>query len=55
MKLFEGTPRPETIPHRVMAGLVPAIHVPNTARHTDVDARNECGHDGVVAIAKTRP
>ncbi len=42
------------LPHVVMAGLVPAIHVPPpprplpacTAMPQDVDARNKSGHDG---------
>jgi len=29
----------------VMAGLVPAIHVLNSAKTKDVDARHEAGHD----------
>jgi hypothetical protein len=29
-----------------MAGLVPAIHVFDSARKKDVDARDEPGHDG---------
>ena len=35
-------------PHRVMAGLVPAIHVfaKSTACPAEKDARNESGHDG---------
>jgi hypothetical protein len=33
-----------------MAGLVPAIHVLLPLKFTkkDVDARNKCGHDGVI-------
>jgi len=31
----------------VMAGLVPAIHVLLSCCEQDVDARNECGHDGL--------
>ena len=30
---------------RVMAGLVPAIHVLLSCGEQDVDARNKCGHD----------
>ena len=34
-------------PHRVMAGLVPAIHATRRARHpVGRDARNKSGHDG---------
>jgi len=33
------------IPMIVMAGLVPAIHVLNSAKTKDVDARHETGHD----------
>jgi hypothetical protein len=32
---------------RVMAGLVPAIHVLLSRSEEDVDARNKCGHDGL--------
>jgi hypothetical protein len=31
---------------RVMAGLVPAIHVLLAAQEEDVDARHKAGHDG---------
>jgi hypothetical protein len=32
---------------RVMAGLVPAIHVLDIGFRQDVDARHKAGHDGV--------
>ena len=32
----------------VIAGLDPAIHVFRSHKIQDVDARNECGHDGAL-------
>ncbi len=36
------------IVERVMAGLVPAIHVFLSTEQKDVDARDERGHDGLM-------
>jgi hypothetical protein len=37
-----------------MAGLVPAIHALLEAEKQDVDARDEPGHDGEIAVAQSR-